>query len=291
MNNRTEKDHRRHAAKSDSGCKVFLGGLLPKWTEKDVEEFISQFGTVLGVSIVRTHTGESKGFGFAVFQTAEQAASALGAFQFGHRTLEIKPSIKQNGDISIQSHRTAWRTPKDGPIQNPTTASLESESTTPSSQTLKSNAKLSKHSKNFETSPACSVKIPSFREGDIRIHVIDLSSETKKEGAAGAHPATAQPQALAKPPKKCEEKSGGMSKLSKEFHLPQVTNVDREVLPIQPFLYNPGQSLLANPYLSFSAVDGRCAIESSRHLLSGPAGHFAQASDLRINFFTFPGRE
>lgn len=80
-----------------SCSKVFLGGLNPSTTERDVREALAGFGTVLAVSIKLDDEGRSKGFGFVTFHTAEQAQASLGTIAIKGRNVQVKPSHRGAG--------------------------------------------------------------------------------------------------------------------------------------------------------------------------------------------------
>ena len=67
MMTKYDRDYRRHASRADNECKVFMGGLSTHWHEDDIAAFMSQFGRIVQISIVKTGNGDSKGFGFVVF--------------------------------------------------------------------------------------------------------------------------------------------------------------------------------------------------------------------------------
>jgi len=60
--------------------KLFVSNFSFRATEKDLYEFFRQFGSVVSAKVVSDkETGESRGFGFVEFVTAEEAERGLGA--------------------------------------------------------------------------------------------------------------------------------------------------------------------------------------------------------------------
>ena len=81
------------------GNKIFIGGLNYETTEKNLFEALNQYGKVLTLRIIiHRDTGESKGFGFATFENAEQADKAIAAMdnvEFDGRRIGIKKAIEK----------------------------------------------------------------------------------------------------------------------------------------------------------------------------------------------------
>lgn len=77
--------------------KVFIGGLNYDTTEDKLHEVLSAHGKVLTIRIITDReTGKSKGFGFATFESDEQATSAIASLDntiFDGRRIGVKQSI------------------------------------------------------------------------------------------------------------------------------------------------------------------------------------------------------
>lgn len=72
--------------------KLYVGNLAYSVTEADLESKFGEFGSIESVNIIIDRaTGNSKGFGFIEFQTADQAQSAcsLDGTDFGGRNLRV----------------------------------------------------------------------------------------------------------------------------------------------------------------------------------------------------------
>ena len=79
--------------------KVFIGGLNYSTTEQTLLQELSKFGNVVALRIVTDReTGRSRGFGFATFETGEQASKAIEALDnsvFDGRRIGVKESIER----------------------------------------------------------------------------------------------------------------------------------------------------------------------------------------------------
>eukprot|EP01123_Difflugia_compressa_P005826 TRINITY_DN17941_c0_g1_i1.p1 TRINITY_DN17941_c0_g1~~TRINITY_DN17941_c0_g1_i1.p1 ORF type:complete len:242 (-),score=47.96 TRINITY_DN17941_c0_g1_i1:63-788(-) len=65
---------------SSSGCdnKVFIGGLPPQTTQESLASYLSQYGQITECKVVMDlTTGRSKGYGFVVYATPQEAAAAV----------------------------------------------------------------------------------------------------------------------------------------------------------------------------------------------------------------------
>lgn len=73
--------------------KIYIGNLSFKTSEGDLESFLSQFGNVVDVRIIKDRdTGRSKGFGFAEFETTEardKAIAGMNGQDFDGRSLRV----------------------------------------------------------------------------------------------------------------------------------------------------------------------------------------------------------
>jgi RNA recognition motif-containing protein len=299
---RSEREQRKHQSRSENGCKVFLGGLHSKCTERDLHILLSQFGNVVSTNIIRTASGESKGFGFAEFETPQEASASLGTFQFQNKQVEIKPSVKSKHEQ--QYNRTAQRNQK----ENIQTANVKESDITPTSMSVKTPTKLSKHSKNFETHQVASKAPLSLQEDEpVIVKVIALQSP-RDDGTSSERPSsedshnskTAHP-AAAQPKRSRETRlGGGISKFSKEFH--PTTGFTPTAETTHVLAHNTHQTVpphrldaryhnaLEYPYLSFPH-DTRGAAEYLKKAPDPIYSNLATRPDLRINFYTFPGRD
>jgi len=72
--------------------KIFLGGVAFVTTEDGLRQYLSKYGTVADVVIMKDkYTGRSRGFGFATFTEPEAAAAALAdTHTIDGRTVEVK---------------------------------------------------------------------------------------------------------------------------------------------------------------------------------------------------------
>lgn len=299
---RSEREQRKHQTRSENGCKVFLGGLHSKCTERDLHDLLSQFGNVVTTNIIRMASGESKGFGFAEFETPQEANASLGSFQFQNRQVEIKPSVKSKQEQ--QYNRTGQRNQK----ENIQSANMKESDITPTSMSAKTPTKLSKHSKNFETHQVASKAPLSFQEDEqVIVKVIALQSP-REDGTSSerpssedsnhsktAHPAAAQPKR-----DRDSRVGGGISKFSKEFHPTTGFTSNAETTHVlahstqqtaPPNRHDARyQNILEYPYLSFPH-DHRGAAEYLKKAPDPTFTSLAMRPDLRINFYTFPGRD
>ena len=71
--------------------RIYLGNLPYRATEDELRQELARFGRVREVKII-TDGGRSKGFGFAEFETSEEAAEAISAMDgqaFQGRNLKV----------------------------------------------------------------------------------------------------------------------------------------------------------------------------------------------------------
>lgn len=87
-----------------SGRKLYIGGLPFSTSEQDLQDLLSEHGTVDSVRIITDRfTGRSRGFGFVEMSNdaeAQAAIEALNGTQYGGRTLvvnEAKPRPEGGG--------------------------------------------------------------------------------------------------------------------------------------------------------------------------------------------------
>jgi RNA recognition motif-containing protein len=59
-------------------CKVFVGGLPPQTTQESLVSYLSQYGQITECKVVMDMTtGRSKGYGFVVYSTPQEAQAAV----------------------------------------------------------------------------------------------------------------------------------------------------------------------------------------------------------------------
>lgn len=77
--------------------KLFVGGLIPSFTEDELGEYFSSFGHVVECQIMFDHdTGRSRGFGFVTFdseETVERILSDGRVHELGGKPVEIKRAL------------------------------------------------------------------------------------------------------------------------------------------------------------------------------------------------------
>ena len=307
MMSRNERENRKNQQRTEFGFKVFVGGVSPKSSEEELGILMSQFGKVLSVVIVRLPDGESKGFGFVTFQTQEEATASLGTLQFGNRQIEVKPSIKNNSD---HQYKNGNRNYKENIHHGKYKEANHESVVSPKNQSTRTPTKLSKHSKNFDTQQATAhhKDLRFIKEEDqIVVEIIDIESinqQFKKQSQNSEESLNSEDSAYpaaAKPMKDSDKVGGAISKFSKEFHptysiQKQLSFEQYSIVPrvqtIGPtdFHQHARIAFHVNPYQLFPS-EGRCAVDYLRN--NGPDlfGNSQSRSDLRINFFTFPGRE
>lgn len=81
------------------GKKIFIGGLNYKTTETSLLKHLSVYGHVTSIRIITDReTGQSKGFGFATFDSdveADAAILALNGQEFDGRRIGVKVYIEK----------------------------------------------------------------------------------------------------------------------------------------------------------------------------------------------------
>jgi RNA recognition motif-containing protein len=82
------------------GKKVYIGNLGPKADQASLKKLFSMFGAVEDAYIVSDRqTGKSKGFGFVVMGSEEEAQAAIGALngkQCGEFTVIVSEAKSKN---------------------------------------------------------------------------------------------------------------------------------------------------------------------------------------------------
>jgi len=79
--------------------KIFIGGLNYQTTEQSLLAELQKYGKVISIRIVTDReSGKSKGFGFATFETDDQATKAIEGLNnqiFESRRVGVKPNIEK----------------------------------------------------------------------------------------------------------------------------------------------------------------------------------------------------
>lgn len=79
--------------------KLYVGGLSYDTTEKELEDYFAQHGTVVSAAIIMDReSGRSKGFGFIEMSNDEEAKAAIAALndqEFGGRRLTVNEARPQ----------------------------------------------------------------------------------------------------------------------------------------------------------------------------------------------------
>lgn len=74
--------------------KLFIGGLKYTVTPHELKEEFGNFGEVVHAKVVTDEAGQSKGFGFVTFKTAESAKEAMSKLD-GQTVLGRKVSVRE----------------------------------------------------------------------------------------------------------------------------------------------------------------------------------------------------
>lgn len=253
----------KHFAKEEhqaTNNRVFLGGLSSLWSEEDVAKIMGRFGKIEEISVARSYTGESKGYAFVTFASSEAAAASYGHLVYQGRSVESKPSLKQ-----------APRKKPEGKSRFDQTAASRPAV-----------AKLSKHSETFETNPS----LPQ-----VRVKIISMVEDP----AFASQSASEFTESFPTSPRsklRLEDKAS-ISRLSKEFY---------PIGSAYPYDYYPSfgypaaySTAPANPYQTFSLVSFPVGPTNAREATAGAEQLPTKASKgephVRINFYTFPGRD
>lgn len=79
--------------------RMYVGNLDYNTTDKELEEFFAQAGTVTYSKVISRMDGKSRGFGFVEMETEEQAKAAIEKFNqsdFKGRTIVVNEARTQN---------------------------------------------------------------------------------------------------------------------------------------------------------------------------------------------------
>ncbi|KAH7545975.1 hypothetical protein FEM48_Zijuj01G0151100 [Ziziphus jujuba var. spinosa] len=81
--------------------RIFVGGLPYYFTEEQIRELLQSFGPLRGFDLVKDKdTGNSKGYGFCVYQdptVTDVACGALNGLKMGDKTLTVRRAIASTG--------------------------------------------------------------------------------------------------------------------------------------------------------------------------------------------------
>lgn len=83
--------------------RVFVGGLPYYFTDAQIRELLESFGSLRGFDLVKDRdTGNSKGYGFCVYQdpaVTDVACAALNGLKMGDKTLTVRRATASNGPV------------------------------------------------------------------------------------------------------------------------------------------------------------------------------------------------
>ncbi|KAM1004912.1 hypothetical protein ACFX13_005089 [Malus domestica] len=86
--------------------RIFVGGLPYYFTEAQIRELLQSFGPLRGFDLVKDKdTGNSKGYGFCVYQdptVTDVACGALNGLKMGDKTLTVRRATASNGQSKTE---------------------------------------------------------------------------------------------------------------------------------------------------------------------------------------------
>ncbi|KAF8391370.1 hypothetical protein HHK36_023674 [Tetracentron sinense] len=86
--------------------RIFVGGLPYYFTEAQIRELLESFGSLRGFDLVKDRdTGNSKGYGFCVYQdpaVTDVACAALNGLKMGDKTLTVRRATASNGQAKSE---------------------------------------------------------------------------------------------------------------------------------------------------------------------------------------------
>lgn len=88
--------------------RIFVGGLPYYFSEVQIRELLESFGALRGFDLVKDRdTGNSKGYGFCVYQdpaVTDIACAALNGLKMGDKTLTVRRATASNGQTKDQEN-------------------------------------------------------------------------------------------------------------------------------------------------------------------------------------------
>lgn len=86
--------------------RIFVGGIPYYFTEEQMRELLESFGPLKGFDLVKDRdTGNSKGYGFCVYQdpaVTDVACDALNGLKMGDKTLTVRRAAVSNGQAKVE---------------------------------------------------------------------------------------------------------------------------------------------------------------------------------------------
>lgn len=83
----------------DQGCRLFVGNLAWGVSDEQLREAFSQIGTVIDAKVILDrYSGRSRGFGFVLFESPDQAQEAiekLNGYDLGGRQIRVDRASSQ----------------------------------------------------------------------------------------------------------------------------------------------------------------------------------------------------
>ncbi|KAF4660359.1 hypothetical protein FOL47_007193 [Perkinsus chesapeaki] len=98
--------------RGDDTKKVFIGGLPRDADKAAIDEYFSQFGTVVdSVVMMDRMTGRSRGFGFATFDTKEQMLNCVASAPHSilGKSVEVRRSLNEDGTSTAKERRSTGK--------------------------------------------------------------------------------------------------------------------------------------------------------------------------------------
>lgn len=283
------------------GFKVYIGNLDPAWSETEVYRFMSSFGHIAKVIIPKNEMHQSRGFGFAVFESAEEASKSFGTFQYQHKVVVVRPS-HYNGRHDHDRSEMKYPDSKYNQSLKHLEYSEEGRcqySISPRASTNKS-SNLCKKSKIFGAEGTRASLISKDLE-DVRVKVVNFSEDMSLRSTYGQIASEFTSVNSSKASWKNSQKAINISKYSKEFHprLPQVSSTQMSDYGTRMVNVNPA-AFISN--FSQHMTSQLVQMKSQHHVehtdqtltkfsLIDSEKPISNDSTVRIGFYTFPGRE
>lgn len=288
-----------HSNEELHSSRVYLGGLDLDWKEKEIHQFMSQYGSIVEVSIARSANRESRGYGFVTYSTIAEARAACGVVHYKYKSVAVKPARTTNkqakahyGNYLLEPEkkpkmRVAHEQPnpktrKQKNLSASTMGMTPEPSPVPSSNEIEKFSLIAKSKEQAE---------------NLQRHQGKLEQIALIENTLRFQPNTSEQMLISSPKlqsKISQERVGLISKLSQEFHpkplyftemVPQLSNpathapsYDQNVTQFQPF--STMASWSPEEYIMNGQMFG------SRHIPP-----IIPEQEIIIKFYTFPGRE